>query len=786
MNRNLEINVKEAKQFIITLCGDTAPTFQTFDDDKDRSAENKKKLGYDPYAKVFHGNLDIHNNALIQLQKDRAGCFIMVNEGDGIIHDALPGQKKPTTCRNAHNVVRVRAAFVDLDGAPLEPIVQSLKPHIIVESSPGRYHAYWKMSDCPIDKFTSIQKAIINKFNGDRSVHDIPRVMRVPGFIHQKGEAFETRIIETNNIPPYTLDELVTGLQLQLNNQNVQPSNEESNDDPFQGNSEGGRTKCIERIAGTLFHRKFSIEEAVDFCETLDATKNSPPLESTHPGKVRETVEGIYRRYYSNIFDVAPIPLSRKIASPDDYPIDAFPSVIRNAAAKMIEVIQAPSSLIGQSLLAAVTLAVQPHADVMIDGRVSPTSNNFLTIGESGIRKSGTDRNANHVIRERQKNNHCAAAFGRIELEAMQAAWDVTHKKIVNDKKMSHDEIRLELMNLGERPIVPSILEYTEEPTYEGLVRSYATGNLSLGLFSDEGGRFLGGFAMNQENATKTITGLSKLWDGDCITRTRGGEGNTLIYGVRLSLHLMIQPVLADRVFSDPMLSGQGFMSRCLCCHPESNIGNRPYREVDLSNDPTMDAYHRSMQIIAGVPYPIGESGSGLNPRRLVFSSAAKRTWIQFHDHIENLQKDGADLARIRGFASKSAEHAARIAAVLAFFNGVSDGIDVSEIGNEPLDAAIELAQFYISEALRLFDTAQTSPDLILADKALQWAATNSHHPGLLPMVNLYQSGPGAIRSKAIAERIIRVLEEHQQIERVENGCDICGTHRRDVWRVRS
>ena len=308
MNRNQNINIKESERFLKALCGDSTPTFQTFDDDKDRSAENRKKLGYDPYAKVFHGNLDIHNNALIQLQMDRAGCFIMVNEGDGIIHDALQGQKKPTTCRNAHNVVRVRAAFVDLDGAPLEPIVQSLKPHIIVESSPGRYHAYWKMSDCPIDKFTSIQKAIIKKFNGDRSVHDIPRVMRVPGFIHQKGEAFETRIIETNNIEPYTLHELVTGLQLHLDNHNAQSSDEESNDDPFQGNNEGGRTKCIERVAGILFHRGFRLEEAVDFCETLDATKNSPPLKSTHPGKVRETVEGIHRRYYSNIWQ-APVPL---------------------------------------------------------------------------------------------------------------------------------------------------------------------------------------------------------------------------------------------------------------------------------------------------------------------------------------------------------------------------------------------------------------------------------------------------------------------------------------------
>lgn len=483
-----------------------------------------------------------------------------------------------------------------------------------------------------------------------------------------------------------------------------------------------------------------------------------------------------------------PIPLTRKIPRPEEYPIDAFPSAIRNAALRMIEVIQAPPALIGQSLLAAVTLAVQPHVDVMIDGRVSPSSNNFLTIGESGIRKSGIDRNANHVIRERQKTAHSKAATEKIDLEAKQAAWKATRTRIVGDKNLSHEQIKIELIALGEEPTEPCIVEYTEEPTYEGLVRNYAAGNLSMGLFSDEGGRFLGGFAMNQENATKTITGLSKLWDGDCITRTRGGDGNILIYGVRLSLHLMLQPILADKVFSDPMLSGQGFMSRCLCCHPESNIGNRPYKEVDLSKDPAMNSYHEVLKGIADIPYPLGEAGTGLNPKRLVFASDAKETWIQFHDHIEALQKDGVELSRIRGFASKAAEHAARIAAVLTYFSSFSDfssGV-ISEINSESLDAAIELTQFYISEALRLFDTAQTSPDLILADRALQWATNNSLHPGLMPLANLYQSGPNAIRTSAVAKRIIKILEEHGQVERMNGGCKIGDTFRRDVWWVRS
>jgi len=91
----------------------------------------------------------------------------------------------------------VRAVFVDLDGAPLEPVLTcGLEPHIVCESSPGRFHAYWLCDDCPLDKFESVQRALARRFAGDGSVHDLPRVLRVPGFVHAKGEPFLSHVLE--------------------------------------------------------------------------------------------------------------------------------------------------------------------------------------------------------------------------------------------------------------------------------------------------------------------------------------------------------------------------------------------------------------------------------------------------------------------------------------------------------------------------------------------------------------------------------------------------------------
>lgn len=133
-----------------------------------------------------HGRLEDLAQWLTVQNQAGAGVFAMVNRGDGA------GRKKS-------NVMSVRAAFVDLDGAPLEPILASaLPPDLVVESSPGKWHAYWRLIDCPLEKFPSVQSALAERFGSDPAVKDLPRVMRLPGFYHHKGDPFMTRITHTN------------------------------------------------------------------------------------------------------------------------------------------------------------------------------------------------------------------------------------------------------------------------------------------------------------------------------------------------------------------------------------------------------------------------------------------------------------------------------------------------------------------------------------------------------------------------------------------------------------
>ena len=209
-----------------------------------------------------------------------------------------------------------------------------------------------------------------------------------------------------------------------------------------------------------------------------------------------------------------PQPLRRELPPPDPYPIEALGPVLAPPATKTHEVIQSPEAICGQSFLATATLAVQGFADLEIDGRVSPLSNNFITIAESGERKTATDAVALAPVNKRQKDLYIEYSSYIDDYEAEISAWKKAKEEALSKHK-GRDEKKKALIDLGPEPKGPITPILTvEEPTYEGLVKSLAVGRPSVGIFSDEGGRFLGGHGMNQENQLKTAAGISKFWDG--------------------------------------------------------------------------------------------------------------------------------------------------------------------------------------------------------------------------------------------------------------------------------
>ncbi len=182
-------NYNEAKKFLDTLSRDNQNEifhFQTFDDLKGAKRAS--------LVKVLVGTLEEHFDEMVHLNNQGAGVFVCINK----VED--------TKKREAKSISKIRAVFADKDDGAFSTF--PVEPSIIVQTKNGQ-HAYWLTDEVPKCEFTTIQKSIINILKTDISIHDLSRVMRLPGFFHRKdpNDAHLVTVLK-NNIIKYSLNDL--------------------------------------------------------------------------------------------------------------------------------------------------------------------------------------------------------------------------------------------------------------------------------------------------------------------------------------------------------------------------------------------------------------------------------------------------------------------------------------------------------------------------------------------------------------------------------------------------
>jgi len=479
-------------------------------------------------------------------------------------------------------------------------------------------------------------------------------------------------------------------------------------------------------------------------------------------------------------FACAPEPLRRPLPPALEYPMDALGSLLGDAARRIHAVVQAPAGLCGQSVLAAASLAVQSHADVSISGSVEPLSLWHVSIGASGERKSAVDHWAlrEHAEYEREQAEawRLAMAAHEIEMSAWKAAERIASQ---SGKKVGAEAIRKALQELGappEPPLLPWLV--LSEPTMEGLHKAYQHGRPGIGLFNDDAGDFLGGHAMNRDNRTKSAASFSKLWDDGRFDRVRAGDGATKYYGRRLALHLMVQPIIAESVLSDDVLTGQGFLARCLMAWPASTIGSRQYQSVDLSQDPDLARYWVRMRDLLEAAPPLREgTRNELRPRVLTLAPDAMAMWVEVKNAIESAML-GA-YAGIHAWASKGGSQVARVAGVLT----LAENPDAGVIPGEAIERATALVTYYLDEAARIVGTASAPTPIKHAELLRGWCWETGRT--LLYSSDALRNGPNAIRTSVAFDEAVEQLVNTGWAAWVVGGAVLDGKRRARVWRIR-
>jgi hypothetical protein len=343
--------------------------------------------------------------------------------------------------------------------------------------------------------------------------------------------------------------------------------------------------------------------------------------------------------------------------------------------------------------------------------------------------------------------------------------------------------IKEALAAVGDEPREPPrAVLLVNDLTPDGLALHLEKSRPWAGIFSAEGGGFMGGHAMNDDNRMRMGAMLNSAWDGEPIKRARVLTGFSYLPGRRISCHLMMQGAVAGKLLGDPMLADMGLLARCLTVQPESTIGGRMFQEPDRRAQVLLGDYtHRLSSMLQSAPKTRAGDDRILDPPAIECDPEARALWIAFSNEIENTMKDGNPLAPIRAFACKLGEHAARLAGVLTVYQ--ARDLKPESIGGSAMANGITLARHYASEALRLHGVASVAPDLVLAGRLLAW--WRGLPDRRLHLAKIYQFVPvEAIRDAATARRIAKILETEGHAIPLPPGTIVEGAERREAWEL--
>jgi hypothetical protein len=167
----------------------------------------------------------------------------------------------------------------------------------------------------------------------------------------------------------------------------------------------------------------------------------------------------------------------------------------------------------------------------------------------------------------------------------------------------------------------------------------------------------------------------------------------------------------------------------------------------------------RILSILEAPPRLADGTRNELDPPALPLSPEATTAWITFHDHVE--RQCAGELAGVRDFAAKAAEHAARIAGVIT----IVEDLYAREIGVEAMDGAIELVDWYLEEACRLEQSGLVNLTLRRSAALLEWLQKQPDRKA--GVSEILQFGPGSTRTKARADEALAILAAHNWIVEV-------------------
>jgi hypothetical protein len=196
-------------------------------------------------------------------------------------------------------------------------------------------------------------------------------------------------------------------------------------------------------------------------------------------------------------------------------------------------------------------------------------------------------------------------------------------------------------------------------------------------------------------------------------------------------------------------------------------------------DDTALDNFAWRLKSVLSQTMPTWNDGRTLKPERLALTPSARELLVSFSDIMEEAQAPRGNLSHVTGTASKVAEQAARIAGVLTLWAD----LEANEVQADVMADAIDLAQFYLSEASRLASVATVSVEISKAEALRKWLIEIWQEPEVLAR-DVVQFGPNALRETPKARAALGILEKHGWLVALEAGTVVRGSSRKQAWKI--
>jgi|GEM_PF-1218014 len=784
----------EAERFIAALTGstDTPVTFQTFDDDKTPGHKKDESL-----ARIFHGPLAQQWPALVRLNEQGAGVYLMVNEGNG-------------AGRSSAAVRSLRALFADDDSGTLTPRAIELTPTTIVQSKAG-LQPYWRLRPGEaLTEFSRAQKRLAAAYGTDPVVHDLPRVMRLPGFLHLKDPAapFLVRVLQTAEVS-YSIAEVLDGAPpvaeadpasapwtgAAAPARSEWPTIEQrtararawlAKRDPAIGDKGlGGSSKTLVTAEWLALGYALGEERAFDLLWNEYNPKCDPPWsEKELRRKVSEAATKgtavrpgqAYEDDKPRLLSNASRPLADQQARTDwppllrfdeahvpPFPIEALTPWHRVFVEELAAFSQVHPDMPAMLSLASLSTACAGRFHVEVRDGYTETLNLFVAVVmDSGDRKSGVFKACCAPLRtieaELLARARPAIVAAKQREQILEARLDYLRKKIAKeDDDTARGQLELDAVNAAKgldglpRIIEPRLLADDITPQALGILLQSC--GEQIGVFAPEGGIFktLGG---RYSDGVADLDLVLKSHGGEPVTVDRVSRGTVQLEHPLVTFGLTIQPRVLKDLAATPGAIELGFAGRFLYSLPGSEVGKRAAMAPPMSGEGAIEYANKVRTLLAArVP------GQTTDPIRMSPEALAVRD--AFHDEIEPRLTPGAgDLAvpGVKEWARKLLGAMARLAGILhCCKNAEPTSVPIS---GQTATEAVLLSKYLLEHARAAFLTMGTDIEIERAKLVLDWIRRKGCSQ--FSQRDLYQAKRKTFEDKAtLLRQTLELLEAH-------------------------